>query len=196
MPAELVSNEAIPNLAARIDSPAMLRVLRHLQTTGFILNGDDVGPDTAGILQRLTDLGLVDAGYNGETAAKPFLWTSNGNGSRVLRYIEVGPLRHTLESRLRVHPRAQTSLASLSDWDQAKVLSATESLQASNPASWSTETVVRLGEDKPVYLVRIPPDLRAFIRIMGSGDVELFDIAREETLKLFLERERAAAGHR
>jgi hypothetical protein len=94
MPADLVPNDAIPQLAARVDAPEMLKVLQRIQRTGFILNGSDLDPETARSLQRLAELGLVDPGYNGRTAGRPYLWTSNGNGSRVLWYltrIPVGP---------------------------------------------------------------------------------------------------------
>ena len=93
MPADLVPNEAIPELAAQTSAP-MLRVLRRIQQAGLILNGGDVDQETGALLQRLTELGLVDPGYAGPTVGKPYLWASNGNGSRVLRYmtgIRAGP---------------------------------------------------------------------------------------------------------
>src|SRR5205807_2510537 len=91
MPAELVRNEAIPELAARVD-PEMLRVLRRIQQAGFILNGGDVDQKTADILQRLAELGLIDPGYGGPTDGKPYQWVSNSNGSRVLRYLTSIPV--------------------------------------------------------------------------------------------------------
>jgi hypothetical protein len=87
MPADLVPNAAIPGLAARVDSPALLRVLRHIQKAGFILNGRQVDEETASALGRLTGLGLVDPGYEGAVSGRPDLWVSNGNGSRVLSYL-------------------------------------------------------------------------------------------------------------
>src|SRR5262249_44899014 len=153
----------------------------------FILNGPDVDSETAAVLQRLTDLGLVDPGYTGPTTGKPYLWTANGNGSRALRY--------ALESRLTINPRARTALASLSWKNQLAVLEAAVSLQARAPASWPSEEAVRLAEDKPVYLLHVTRDLRAFIRVLDSRQIELSDIVREETLRLFLERERAAGAH-
>jgi hypothetical protein len=44
-----------------------------------------------------------------------------------------------------------------------------------------------------VYLVRVSPELRAFVRVLDSGSLELFDVMREETLRLFLERYRAGS---
>lgn len=187
MPADLVPHGAIPGLAEQIDSPAVLKVLWQLHQDGFILNRPDTAPETAAILQRLTGLGLADPGYAGPTNDKPFLWTANGNGSRVLKY--------ALESKIRIHPRAHTALASLPSGDQMAVLAEVEALQNTDPTSWPREKVDRLGPDTPSYLLRVPPDLRAFIRVLDSGGIELYDLVREETLRLFLERQRASGAH-
>lgn len=194
MPAALVPQERIPELAAQIDSPAMLRVLRRLQQAGFLINGHDVDQETLGILQRLTDLGLVDPGYDGPTDRKPFIWVSNGNGERVLKHLEASP-RHgaAFESKLTIHPRAHTALASLPEKDQRAVLAAVEALQTAHPDAWPCEKVDHLSPDKSVYLLRVSPELRAFLRVLDSGGIELFDIMREETLRLFLERYRAGS---
>jgi hypothetical protein len=189
MPAALVPPERIPELAAQIDSPAMLRVRRWLREAGFIQNSPEVDQETAATLQRLTDLGLVDPGYDGATRRKPFIWVSNGNGERVLKYFEAAPSREAaLASKLQIHPRARTALASLPEKDQLAVLAAADALQAADPASWPHDKVDRLSPDKPVNLLRATPELRAFIRVLDSGGIELFDIVPEETLRLFLER--------
>src|SRR2546426_133174 len=91
MPAVLVPHDRIPELAAQVSSPVMLTVLRRLREAGFIHNGPNVDQATLGILQRLTDLGLVDPGYDGSTNGKPFIWVSNANGERVLKYFEASP---------------------------------------------------------------------------------------------------------
>ncbi len=85
MPADLVPHEAIPELAARV-TPEMLKVLRLLQREGFILNGRDLDPLAVSVLRALADLGLVDPGYDGAVGGEPYMWISNGNGSRVLGY--------------------------------------------------------------------------------------------------------------
>jgi hypothetical protein len=90
MPADLVPNTAIPELAARVDAD-MLRVLRRIQQTGEILNRRSLDRKTFETLQRLAELGLVDPGYTGPADGPPFNWISNGNGSRVLRYLESIP---------------------------------------------------------------------------------------------------------
>jgi hypothetical protein len=91
MPAALVPDDRIPELAAHLESPATLQVLRHLREAGFLLNGADLAPETAAVLRRLTDLGLVDAGSDGSTHGMPFIWVSNGNGERVLKYLAASP---------------------------------------------------------------------------------------------------------
>src|SRR5215831_56566 len=159
MPAQLVPNEAIPVLASQITSPAMLRVLRQLQQSGFITNGQGVDEETAGILRQLSDVGLVDPGYDGPTDGKPFIWVSNHNGERVLKYFETTPFREEdLPFKLEVHPRARTALASLPERDRWAVLAAAEALRAHEPDSWPRDRVDRLGQDKPVYLLRASPD--------------------------------------
>jgi hypothetical protein len=193
MPANLVPNEAIPKLAAQIDSPAMLRILRHLQQTGYIAR-QDVNQETIGILGRLANLDLVDPGYDGPANGQPFIWVSNHNGERVVRYLETSPSHEaTLASELKIHPRAHMALASLPLREQWEVLVAAEALPADDPASWPADKVDRLSPDQPLYLLRVSPDLRVFIRVLESGGIELFDIMREETLRLFLERYRAGS---
>ncbi len=187
MPADLATNEAIPGLAEQIDSPTMLGVLRLLQQRGFIQNAKDVDTEMFGLLQRLAELGLVDPGYARPTDGKPFIWVRNAIGERVLKYIET-----SRRFEVRIHPRAQTALASLSDKDRQAVLAAAESLLDHDAASWPRDRVVRLGQDKPTYLLRVTPDLRAFVMPLAAGDIELSDIVRKETLELFREQQREA----
>jgi hypothetical protein len=197
MPADLVPNEAMPKLAASIDSPAMLRVLRHLRKAGFIMNTDSLDKRTFDVLQRLSDLGLADPGYAESSKSSPFIWASNRNGEQMLRYIETVPdQEERLQSKVTVGQRARTALTSLPESDQLAVLLAAEALQDRDPTTWPREEVLGLGPEKHVYLLRVPPDLRAFIRILDSGAIELFDIAREETLQLFLERQQATGAPR
>jgi hypothetical protein len=194
MPADLVPPEAIPQLAAQIDSPSLYWVLRYLQKAGTIRNGRDVDDELAGILQRLTNLGLVDPGYAVPTDGKPFLWTRNGNGSRVLRHIESSPVcQERVQPRFTINHRARTALNSLPDRDQLRALLAVEEFRTRDPASQPREETIRLGEDKPLYQVRLSPELWAFIRVLDSGEIELADLVPEGTLRLFLEKQRAGA---
>jgi hypothetical protein len=187
MPAELVQDEAIPELAAQVNSPAMLGVLRILQQAGFIQNGREADQETLAALQRLAALGLADPGYAESPAANgPFIWVRNHNGDRVLKYLE-----GTLGPKLRVGPRAHTALASLPERERHAVLGAAESLQIRQPTSWPRDLIVRLNPNQPMYLMRVTRELRAFITVLDSGDIELSDVVREDTLHLFLERYRA-----
>jgi hypothetical protein len=194
MPADLVPPEAIPQLAAQIDSPSLYWVLRYLQNAGSFLNGTDVDDESAAMLQRLANLGLVDPGFTYPSDGKPFVWTRNGNGSRVLRYIESSPAcQQRVEPRFKINDRARTALASLPDTDQLRILLTVEAFQTRDPASWPSEETIRLGEDKPLFLVRVSPELWAYIRVLDSGDIELADLVPKGTLRLFLEKQRVGA---
>jgi hypothetical protein len=194
MPATVIPPERIPELAAQVDSPVLCGLLARLRETGFIQDSPELDPETVYGLQRLTALGLVDPGYDRPTGGKPFIWISNDNGERVLKHLETSPHGGaTVGSKLQIHPRAHTALASLPEKDRMAVLAAVESLRRTDPGSWPHEKVVRLGPDKPVYLLQASPELRAFIRVLDSDVIELSDIVREDTLRLFLERYRAGS---
>ncbi len=93
MPADLVPHTAIPELASQV-TPEMLKVLREIQANNFILNNSRIPPETLSILRQLTDMGIVDLAYGGDAREKPYLWSSNGNGVRVVGYltgIRAGP---------------------------------------------------------------------------------------------------------
>src|SRR4051794_17236979 len=113
MPADLVPHAAIPELAAHV-TPEMLQVLEEVQQAGFVQNGSSLSSDKAEILRQLASLGLVDPGYSGSTDGPPFIWISNGNGARVLR--------HILESKIEINPRARTALDALPRSEQQAVL--------------------------------------------------------------------------
>jgi hypothetical protein len=78
MPADLVPEKAIPQLADQV-SPAMRRVLQILRDRGFIQNGPDLEKSTIGVLKRLVNLTLVDTGYSGPGEREPFIWVTNAN---------------------------------------------------------------------------------------------------------------------
>jgi hypothetical protein len=86
VPNDLVPDDAIPQLAAQITSPAMLRTLRRVQERDFFPNGPWVDDETAGHLQHLVGLGLVYPAYSGPISGPPSLWVGNHNGRRVVRY--------------------------------------------------------------------------------------------------------------
>ncbi len=191
MPASLVSEADIPQLAAQV-SPAMLRVLRLLSQHGFIQNGPESDRTVTALLKQLGSLGLVDPGYAGPTDEEPFIWVSNRNGERVIRHLEKSPENPKL--KINIHPRAATALTALPEKEQVEILVALEALSGRDPDSWPREEAARLDPDKPVFLLRVSPELRAFVKVEEDGNLGLLDIALEETLRLFLERYRSGSG--
>jgi hypothetical protein len=107
MSANLVPHAAIPELAERV-TPEMVKVLQNIQKADFILksNRRDLGPATLQILRQLSEMGLVDAGYEGDTSGPPYMWVANGNGSRVLAY----------KTGIRGGPHYELSSAELAAW--------------------------------------------------------------------------------
>jgi hypothetical protein len=100
------------------------------------------------------------------------------------------------ESRLKITSLARTMLAGLSEPERRRVIEAADALQQDPPERWSQEKVLRISEEEPVYLLRVPPDLRVFVRITEDQRLELFDVVREATLQLFRERPPAAGAPR
>ena len=185
MPADLVSKKEIPELAGKIDSPAMLRVLRRLEQAGFLMNSLELDEETKGVLRRLTNLGLADPGYeeaaNGKVG-KLFIWVANGNGKRVLKYFD-----QIQESKLTVGLHAQTALRVLEPDIRWAILATVQWHLLRDPASWPPQEAQRFRPNEPLYVLRIPPDWLAFIRVLEPGHIELFDIMLEGTLRMFQE---------
>jgi len=163
----------------------MLKVLRRLKERGYIQNGADINQETADALHRLTELGLVDPGYEETATGKPFIWVSNGNGERVIKHLETNH-----RYKVVISSRARTALAALSDEDRESVRAGMEVLVLHDLGAWTSDRVMRISKDKPVYLLRVTPDLRAFIRVSApSAEIELYDLVREEALNLFREHQ-------
>jgi hypothetical protein len=188
MPAILVPKKDIPKVAAQVDSPVILKVLRHLKDHEFIRNGSDVSRETADTLRRLTELRLVDPGYEATPAGRPLIWLSNANGERVLKHLE-SQHRYAVQ----ITSRAHTALAALSEDERESVRAVLEWLVLRDQGEWPSDLAVRIGQNEPVYLVRATPELRAFIRVTDGGQVELHDIVSEDTFRVFLERYRAGS---
>jgi len=104
MPAPLVPHADIPALAQKVTADQRA-VLAAIQRAGFIRN-DDLDRQTAAGLQELTRLGLVDPAYAGPTDGPVSIWTSNGNGQRVLRYL----------TGIRSGPHFEVAAADLAAW--------------------------------------------------------------------------------
>ena len=97
------------------------------------------------------------------------------------------------QANMKINTRAKIALDALSGEDRRRVLEAADALQDSSPQEWK-DNVVSIASDKPVYLLRVTPELRAFIRRLESGQIEIFDLVREDTLRLFMERYREAGA--
>jgi hypothetical protein len=186
MPAELVPQNDIPELARKVTSPAMLKALRLLQERHFVHNVPGLDAETAAALRRLAELGLADPGYAGQPDGEPFIWVSNRNGERVLRYFEEHP-----RYEIKFNTRARTALASLPEEECEAVLASVESLQLFDPAAWPAAEVVGVGGNGRVALLTVTPGLRAFVRFIEPRTIEVSDVVRADTLDLFLERQRA-----
>jgi len=98
MPATLVPEAVIPDLAARVTSDFMLQALRDVEESHFILNDESLDPETADILGQLADAGLVDVAYQDAEWGAVIHWLSNHNGRRVLRHYRAEPLRQVAVS--------------------------------------------------------------------------------------------------
>jgi hypothetical protein len=98
-----------------------------------------------------------------------------------------------LEAKLKVHSLAQTALSTLGEPARSAVIRAVTRLQKTDPGSWPQEHAVQASADPSVYLLRVG-DLVAFVQLLETGQIELFDVIREDTLRLFLERYRAVGS--
>jgi hypothetical protein len=70
------------------------------------MNRRDINPETRGVLDELTQLGLLDVAFEGDARDHPYLWSSNGNGIRVLGYL----------TGLRAGPHYEIQSIDLGDW--------------------------------------------------------------------------------
>ena len=100
-------------------------------------------------------------------------------------------------SGIMVNQRARTALLSLSLQEQIAVLEAVVRLAKQPAAEWSPDIAPRLEDDKPVYLLQVCEDLRAFLRVTDGRleqHIELVDVLREATLQAFLNRSRVPSA--
>jgi len=118
----------------------------------------------------------------------PYERVSTPEGSRFEWPPSGGLEQALLEARLKIHPRALTALSTLSSDVRRSVIGIIAELQKTAPDSWPKQKVIGISDDEPIYLVNLPGQLRAFVRFLDTGEIELFDIMREETLRLFRER--------
>lgn len=93
-----------------------------------------------------------------------------------------------LEAKLKIHPRARTALSTLSNEVRRSIVQAVAELQRFSPDEWPKQKAVRIAGDEPVYLVHLSGELQAFVRVLDTNELELFDIVREDTLRQFVQR--------
>jgi hypothetical protein len=86
------------------------------------------------------------------------------------------------ESRLKVNLRARTALSTLATDLRSSIIRVVAALQRVPPEKWSKEHTTRITNDKPVYLVHLPGALRAVVRTLDTGQLELLNIVREDML--------------
>jgi len=94
---------------------------------------------------------------------------------------------------IRIAPRAHTALLSLPESERNAVIAAVTRLADSPPSEWP-EIAQQLGADQPGYLLWLSSELRAFIRLNETGEVELLDLINEATLRAFLGRPKVGSS--
>lgn len=87
MSSDLISNEAIPELAAQVDL-LMFRILGVVEERGFILNGPNIPAEGLAALERLVKLALIQPGLDGD---KIHQWVAHPNGCKVVQYFKAEP---------------------------------------------------------------------------------------------------------
>lgn len=95
------------------------------------------------------------------------------------------------QSRLKIDPRAKSALLALPDKFRQAALEVMTELDRQHPQFWAADKARKIS-DEPLYLVNLPDDYRAFLRVTATGQLELSDIAREETIRWFIEQYRKA----
>ncbi len=90
------------------------------------------------------------------------------------------------QTRLKIDPRAKSALLALPDDIRQAAVEALCDLDRKYPQFWPADSARKIS-DAPLYLVNLPKDYRAFVRVTGTGELELADIAQEETIRWFVE---------
>jgi len=66
--------------------------------------------------------------------------------------------------------------------DRQRILKAATKLLPLDPQDWPQDKVIRFPDEEPLYFLRVPPDLCAFV-IPEDGALVLRYVAYEETLR-------------
>lgn len=94
---------------------------------------------------------------------------------------------------LKVHRLARTMLDGLSEAERQRIVDAASALLRSEPQDWPQDQAILLSGDKPLYLLRVPPDLCALV-VPADGALELRYAGYEETLQHLAASRRNGAG--
>jgi hypothetical protein len=95
--------------------------------------------------------------------------------------------------KIKLSRRAEIALDTLPEETRRRVLDAVLSLPAPGPAHWPADRVKPLATNgSPTYLLRVTPELRAFVAPADPDGIELLDIVRKETLEQFREGDQDA----
>jgi hypothetical protein len=94
--------------------------------------------------------------------------------------------RAVLESKLKVQPLARTILSTFSPDSRRSIIGAITDFQKLSPEEWGKGKAVQIDDFE--YLIQLPNAMKAFVRILDSGQIELTDILREETIRIFLQK--------
>ena len=93
----------------------------------------------------------------------------------------------------RIDVGANIAVDSLKEPLRQQLMEKVLRLQDMNEADWPADEVKRLPMPEPIYMIRLPP-YRVFLRRLGEHDLEISDIAHEETLRLWFSGEGKNGG--
>jgi hypothetical protein len=96
------------------------------------------------------------------------------------------------EANVKALSRVEIAFTLVSAEDKKRVLRAATALQGFPPDKWPADRVRLWDKLTRLYLLDIPPELQAFIRVVGDGQIELTDLFRAETLRYWQEQYRSA----
>jgi hypothetical protein len=83
---------------------------------------------------------------------------------------------------LRIDYLAQALMDSMPEKGRQRILRAVKKLLPLDPEDWPADKVVRLKDEGPLYLLRVPPDLYAFFTPEDNVLV-LRDVSNEEIIR-------------
>ena len=86
------------------------------------------------------------------------------------------------DTAVKVALSAVIAMDGLAEDVRERLVKTVERLQATDPATWSPDEIIRLPDPEPLYLLRLPPDYRIFLRRIDTNELEIRDIVRQGLL--------------